>query len=69
MDKEDLELLREWVKAEIDAAIADHEPGSDGYFGTGYGQRKEAERLFIQIVDKFQETCSHVPLRVCAEGA
>lgn len=42
MTKDELTLLRDWVRAEIDAKIADSQPGSDGYYGTGYVENKEA---------------------------
>ena len=50
MDRADLRLMREWVKAEIAAAIADATPGEDGCYGTGYAENKEADALFDQLV-------------------
>ena len=50
MDHEVLLLLREWVQAEIKAAIADSEPGADGYYGTGYEENKQADELFERLV-------------------
>ena len=52
MTKTELELLREWVKAAIAAAIADATTGEDGYYGTGYAENKEADALFDQLVTK-----------------
>ena len=49
MTDDQLTLLREWIKAEIAAQIADAQPGSDGYFGTGYNENKHAESLFEQV--------------------
>ena len=39
----------EWIKAEIEAGIADHEQDAGGYYFTGYEERKIAERLFKEV--------------------
>lgn len=51
MTKEILEAHRAWVKAEVQAGIASSQPGSDGYFGAGYAENKEADRLFDALSD------------------
>lgn len=40
------DLMREWVRAEISYAIANNSEGPDGYYGGGYSEEKEADRLF-----------------------
>lgn len=47
----DYNLLREWVKAEIDAAIADNEEDEEGYRGCGYAGRRFAEAAFQRFVN------------------
>lgn len=51
MNRHMLEAMREWVKAEIKAAIADSQPDGDGYYGTGYAENEEADLLFEQLLD------------------
>ncbi len=47
-----LELLREWVKAQILAGIADAEPDSEGYIGGGYVDNKIADDLFEKLTQE-----------------
>ena len=49
MDHEILLLLREWIQAEIKAAIVDSKPDSGGYYGTGYEENKQADKLFERL--------------------
>lgn len=49
---EDLELLREWIQAEIAAGIADSTPDESGYIGTGYSENRVAKELFEQVKAK-----------------
>ncbi len=49
-------LLREWLRAEIDAKIADAQEGSDGYYGTGYAENKEADRLFALVREQLTQS-------------
>ena len=51
MDKDILNLVREWIRAEIDARIADAQPGSDGYYGTGYAENKAADAMFEKVCE------------------
>lgn len=46
MSDKQLEALREWVRAEIQYALAQGEEGSDGYRGSAHAERDVAERLF-----------------------
>lgn len=41
--------LRDWVKAQIEAAIVDNEEDSEGYRGSGYSENKLADELFIEF--------------------
>ena len=52
MNDDLLGLLRDWVRAEIDAKIADNEEDECGYRGSGYAENKIANELFEQL--KFQ---------------
>ncbi len=47
MSREDLEKIREWIREEIELAIEQSQPGSDGYFG--YGSKEPADRLFEEV--------------------
>jgi len=49
INEKTLDLIREWIRAEIDAKIVDNEEGSDGYYGSGYAERKIADSLFEDI--------------------
>jgi len=51
MDKDILNLVREWIRAEIDARIADAQPGSDGCYGTGYAENKAADAMFEKVCE------------------
>ena len=51
--EEKMELLREWVKSEVDEGIAGSRPGEDGYYGAGRAERERSERLF-------EELCSEI---------
>ena len=51
----DTELLREWVRAEIYAIFEEKEPGEDGYYGNSNRDRKEADRIFAQVVTMFED--------------
>jgi len=51
MTRAELYMLRNYIKSEIEAAIADIEEDSEGYRGCGYSEKKEADRLFNEIVD------------------
>lgn len=55
MNKKISELLREWVKAEIDAAFAAHTPGEDGYYGNSHREDIFAEELFQQFQKESKE--------------
>ena len=46
-----LELLREWVKAEIEYAIADNEEDEEGYRGSAYIEKEEADKAFKKLSD------------------
>ena len=48
----DLELLREWVRAEIDYAMARNEPEADGYSSSAILEREIASTLFAELVLK-----------------
>lgn len=50
MTAEQWEKLREWIKAEIDAKIADSRPGLNNCYNTGYSENKEADRLFKALL-------------------
>lgn len=51
-----MEILREWVRAEINAAIADSQEGSDGYYGSGYAENEAADKLFLQVKQRLKES-------------
>ena len=53
--KVDLDLLREWVRAEIEAIVLDRQPGSDGYYGSAYIESKYADKMFKQLKESFDE--------------
>ena len=42
----DFELLRKWVQAEAQVAVADVEEDEYGYSGMCYVEKKEADRIF-----------------------
>lgn len=46
MNNEFLILLRDLIKAEVEAGIASWQPGEDGYYGNNYEQEKEADKIF-----------------------
>ena len=41
--------LREWVRAEIDYALAGESEGADGYKQSAIAERDKADRLFEQL--------------------
>jgi len=43
--------LRELIQAEVVAGIADSEEDEDGYRGTGYAERKVADRVFTELAE------------------
>jgi hypothetical protein len=45
----DMNLLREWVLAEIDYAIAQREEDSEGYRSSAHGERDVAKMLFDKL--------------------
>ena len=49
MDEETLKLLREWVKAEVEAGIADSGRGNLGY---QIRTHNKADRLFYELTQK-----------------
>lgn len=49
MNEELLELIRNWVRSEIDAKIADNEEDEGGYRGTGYAENRIADELFQNL--------------------
>lgn len=58
-----LDMLRKWVKAEVQAGIADAQPDSDGYYGTGYLENKEAGQLFDDLKRNLNEQRNKDPNR------
>lgn len=52
MNQEQLEALREWVKSEVDAGVANSQPGADGYFGGDNSADKESDKLFEVFMKK-----------------
>jgi len=53
-----LELLRNWIRAEIEYAMACHEVDESGYRQSGHSEEREADRLFnlllkIEVEDEF----------------
>lgn len=55
MNEETINLLREWVKAEIEYAIASNEEDSSGYRVSALGERNVADRLFGELKTKLME--------------
>ena len=51
-ERETLDFYRAWIKAEVAAGIADSQPGEDGYYGGGYSENKEADKLFAELLEK-----------------
>jgi len=49
MNKVTIELIREWIQAEIKARLEAIEEDSDGYRGCSNHEQKEADRLFNEI--------------------
>lgn len=49
MDEKQLEILREWVRAEIAYETASNEEGSDGYRQSANGERDHAEDCFKML--------------------
>ena len=47
-----LELLRQWVRAEIEYAVALATPGADDYLRSCVGEREQADRLFTELRKK-----------------
>ena len=46
MNDDQLEALREWVRAEIDYEMASNEEGADGYRQSAHNERDYAENCF-----------------------
>lgn len=55
MTTDQLNLLREWIRAEIDVKIAEGELGADGYYGKYSVDHKEADRLFEKVVESLKK--------------
>jgi len=51
MNIEQLEAFREWVKAEVDYGVFNNEEDSEGYRGSAYHEKKEADRLFDALCE------------------
>ena len=51
LNKDNLELLREWIRAEIEASIASNREDSEGYLESGYFEYIEADKLFNNMVE------------------
>jgi len=49
INEQTLDLIREWIRAEIDAKIADNEEDSSGYRGNGDFESRMADALFIKL--------------------
>ena len=49
MNDDLLVLIRDWIRAEIDAKIADNEEDEGGYRGSGFAENKIADALFEQL--------------------
>ena len=45
----DLDKLKEWVQAEINASIESREVGADGYYGGCKEERIRADKLFEEL--------------------
>lgn len=54
----DLDLLREWIRAEIDYAIAQQEVGADGYTSACHYEKEIANNLFNKI-NREEESYEH----------
>ncbi len=46
MDKEQLIAFREWVRAEVEYGVFDNIEDEEGYRGSAYTEKEEANRLF-----------------------
>lgn len=49
MTDEQLEKLREWIRAEAWYAVCRNEVESDGYFSSAVTEEKEADRLYDEV--------------------
>lgn len=50
MTEEDLYLIRDWVRAEIELIIAGYQEDEEGYRCSVHEERKEADRLYSEIM-------------------
>ena len=51
MNRNQLEKLREWVKAEAEYAVFDHDEDDEGYRGAAYAEKMEADNKFEELVE------------------
>jgi hypothetical protein len=49
MTRKQLELIREWILAEIEVAIVRNGTDSEGYAETGYFEKMKAKKLFEDV--------------------
>ena len=54
MNKYQMEALREWVRAEIEYAMASNEEGSDGYRQSAHSERDYAENCYQKMVKQVE---------------
>lgn len=50
MTRDQLEVMREWIRAEIAYETASNEEGSDGYRQSAHGERDYAENCFQLLI-------------------
>ena len=55
MTEDLLNIIREWIRAEIEYAIEANDVDSDGYANSAYHERKRAEELFQTVVRKWSK--------------
>jgi hypothetical protein len=55
MTEEQLLMLREWVRAEVVAGVADREMDSCGYVLIAHDQHKAADHLFSKLCDLLEK--------------
>jgi hypothetical protein len=49
MNRKQLDLIRHWLRAEIDYKIVLNEPDEDGYKGLGLYEKEEADRMYEEV--------------------
>lgn len=55
MTKNQIYKLREYIQFEVRAGIADSVEDESVYTGTGYAERKDADRVFAELLQMVME--------------